>query len=171
AEGARAAASHTGALAGSDRVYDAAFRRAGMLRVRDMGDLFDGVETLASTRSQVGDRLAILTNGGGPRGLATDIPIGLGGTPANVSAATEGGLSQILPRTWSRANPIDIVGDADPPRYKAALEALLDDREIDAVLVINCPTAMQSPADCARAIIETVHAEAPHFMGRNVLTN
>jgi acetyltransferase len=171
AEGARAAASHTGALAGSDRVYDAAFRRAGMLRVRDMGELFDAVETLSSTHAQAGDRLAILTNGGGPGVLATDMLIDLGGALAKLSPATLAKLDHVLPRTWSHGNPVDIIGDADPERYKLALEALLEDRDIDAVLVINCPTAMHSPTDCARVIIDTVHAQAPHLMGRNVLTN
>jgi len=171
AAGARAAASHTGALAGSDRVYDAAFRRAGMLRVRDMGELFDAVETLSSTHPQSGDRLAILTNGGGPGVLATDMLIDLGGTLAKLTPATQAKLDRVLPRTWSRGNPVDIVGDADPQRYKAALEVLLEDRDIDAVLVINCPTAMQSPTECARVVVDTVHAAAPHLMGRNVLTN
>ena len=171
AEGARAAASHTGALAGSDRVYDAAFRRAGTLRVRDMGDLFDAIETLSSTHAQAGDRLAILTNGGGPGVLATDMLIEVGGTLATLSPAAVAKLDRVLPRTWSHGNPVDIVGDADPQRYKAALEALIEDRDIDAVLVINCPTAMQSPSDCARVVIDTVHAQAPHLMGRNVLTN
>src|SRR5579859_1322092 len=96
AEGARAAASHTGALAGSDRVYDAAFRRAGMLRVRDMGELFDAVETLALTRPQRGDRLAILTNGGGPGVLATDTLIELGGTLARLAPATTAALDRVL---------------------------------------------------------------------------
>ncbi len=171
AEGARAAASHTGALAGSDRVYDAAFRRAGMLRVRDMGELFDAVETLSSTHAQTGDRLAILTNGGGPGVLATDMLIDIGGTLAKLSPATQAKLDHVLPRTWSHGNPVDIVGDAEPARYKAALEALLEDRDVDAVLVINCPTAMVSPTECARVVIDTVRAEAPHLMGRNVLTN
>ena len=170
-QAARAAASHTGALAGSDRVHDAAFRRAGMLRVRDMGELFDAVETLSSTHAQAGDRLAILTNGGGPGVLATDMLIEIGGTLAPLSPATRAKLDQVLPRTWSHGNPVDIVGDADPERYKAALEALLEDRDIDAVLVINCPTAMQSPTDCARVVIDTVRAEAPRLMDRNVLTN
>jgi len=171
AEGARAAASHTGAMAGSDRVYDAAFRRAGMLRVLDMNDLFDAVETLSSTHAQYGDRLAILTNGGGPGVLATDMLIGFGGRLAKLSSATRTKLDQVLPSTWSHGNPVDIVGDADPQRYKVALQALLEDRDIDAVLVINCPTAMESPTECARVVIDTMHAEAPRLMGRNVLTN
>ena len=171
AEGARAAASHTGALAGSDRVYDAAFRRAGMLRVRDMGELFDAVETLSSTHAQTGDRLAILTNGGGPGVLATDMLIDIGGTLAKLSPATQAKLDHVLPRTWSHGNPVDIIGDADPSRYQTALESLLEDRDIDAVLVIHCPTAMHSPTDCARSVIDTVRTAAPHLMGRNVLTN
>ncbi len=171
AEAARAAASHTGALAGSDKVYDAAFRRAGMLRVRDMADLFDAAETLAQTRPQIGDRLAILTNGGGPGVLATDMLIELGGTLAKLSPTTTERLDAALPRTWSHGNPVDIVGDADAGRYRTALEILLEDPASDAILVINCPTAMQNPVDSARAVIETVRAASPHLSGRNVLTN
>src|SRR6185312_1035060 len=111
AEGARAAASHTGALAGADAVYDTAFRRAGMLRVHDMDELFDAVETLALTQSQDGDRLAILTNGGGPAVLATDDLIGMGGKLAPLSSETVKRLDAVLPRTWSRSNPVDIIGD------------------------------------------------------------
>ena len=171
AAAARAAASHTGALAGSDNVYDAAFRRAGMLRVRDMAELFDAAETLAQTRSQTGDRLAILTNGGGPGVLATDMLIELGGTLAALSPDTKARLDEVLPRTWSHGNPVDIVGDADQNRYKAALRILLEDPATDAILVINCPTAMQNPSDCARGVIETVQAATPRLSGRNVLTN
>ncbi|MGH7126500.1 MAG: acetate--CoA ligase family protein, partial [Stellaceae bacterium] len=125
----------------------------------------------STTHAQSGDRLGILTNGGGPGVLATDMLIGVGGTLATLSPATRQKLDEVLPRTWSHANPVDIVGDADSHRYQVALETLLEDREIDAVLVINCPTAMQSPTECARTVIETVRAEAPHLMGRNVLTN
>jgi acetyltransferase len=171
AEGARAAASHTGALAGSDMVYDAAFRRAGMLRVNDMADLFDAVETLSATGAQLGDRLAILTNGGGPGVLATDSLIELGGSLAKLAPETRAKLDGVLPPTWSHGNPVDIVGDAGAERYQAALEILLGDREVDAVLVINCPTAMQSPLDCARAVIETIQRSTPQLVGRNVLAN
>jgi len=171
AAAAKAAASHTGSLAGSDKVYDAAFRRAGMLRVRDMAELFDAAETLAQTRSQSGDRLAILTNGGGPGVLATDMLIELGGTLATIDAATKERLDKVLPRTWSHGNPVDIVGDADHNRYKAALEILLEDPNSDAFLVINCPTALQNPSDCARGVIETVQAMSNRLSGRNVITN
>ena len=171
AEAARAARTHTGALAGSDKVYDAAFRRAGMLRVDDMAELFDALETLSSTRPQRGDRLAILTNGGGPGVLATDALIERGGTLAKLSPASLAKLDAALPRTWSHGNPVDLVGDADAARYQFALETLLEDRDVDAVLVINCPTAMQPPVDSARAVVETVQKAAPRLLGRNVLAN
>jgi len=167
AEAARAVASHTGALAGSDAVYDTAFRRAGMLRVDDMGELFEAVETLALTRPQPGNRLAILTNGGGPGVLATDALIGLGGNLAEVSPATLATLDTLLPRTWSRGNPVDIIGDADATRYAAALSALLADNQNDAILVLNCPTALAEPVAAAKAVIETVKRSETR---RNVLT-
>jgi len=171
AESARAARSHTGALAGADAVYDAAFRRAGMLRVESMAELFDAVETLAETRPQQGDRLAILTNGGGPGVLATDALIGLGGRLAELGPETMARLDQALPRTWSRSNPVDIIGDAHGDRYAAALEALLADGGVDAVLVLNCPTALASAADSAQAIIATLDkTPAARLSGRNVIT-
>ena len=115
--GARAATSHTGVLAGSDAVYDAAFRRAGMLRVRTMGELFDAAETLALTREQVGERLAILANSGGAGVLATDALIAAGGQLAALSEATVADLNRLLPATWSHGNPVDIIGDASGKRY------------------------------------------------------
>ncbi len=170
AESARAAASHTGALAGSDAVYDAAFRRAGMLRVNDMAELFDAVETLALARPQQGERLAILTNGGGPGVLATDALMGLGGTLAAVSPAAIEKLDAVLPRTWSRGNPVDIIGDADGNRYSAALSTLLADDGNDAVLVLNCPTALAGSVESARAVIDTVVKTRAKTTPRNVLT-
>ncbi len=166
AESAKAAASHTGALAGSDAVYDAAFRRAGMLRVGDMMELFDAVETLALTRPLRGERLTILTNGGGPGVLATDSLIGLGGHLALPSAGTLAKLNALLPPTWSHGNPVDIIGDADGKRYAAALSALLEDEGSDAILVMNCPTALGDAEDCARAVIETLAKDAPGGLGR-----
>ncbi|HLJ65674.1 MAG TPA: acetate--CoA ligase family protein, partial [Stellaceae bacterium] len=159
-EGARAAHSHTGALAGSDAVYDAAFRRAGMLRVETMAELFDAVETLALTEPQKGGRLAILTNGGGPGVLATDALIGMGGTLASLSPATLKKLDQILPSTWSRANPVDIIGDAPGQRYAQALNLLLAEPGLDGVLVLNCPTALASSTEAAEAVIGTLNAPA-----------
>jgi acetyltransferase len=155
-EGARAAASHTGALAGADGVYDAAFRRAGMLRVIDMQALFDAVETLAMAGPVSGDRLAILTNGGGIGVLATDTLIDKGGRLAELSPETLARLNEVLPPTWSHGNPVDIIGDAPGSRYADALEVLLDDKGINAVLVLNCPTAVASSTDAAQAVIDTL---------------
>jgi acetyltransferase len=151
-EGAKAAASHTGALAGSDDVYDAAIRRAGMLRVYTTTDLFDAVETLARARPIRGERLAIVTNGGGPGVLATDALIGKQGRLANLSPQAMDQLNAILPRTWSRGNPVDIIGDAPAERYIGALEILLREPEVDATLFIHAPTAIVSSADIAAAV-------------------
>ncbi|MGA7979693.1 MAG: CoA-binding protein, partial [Chromatiaceae bacterium] len=142
AEGARAVASHTGALAGADAVYDAAFRRAGMLRVFTLEELFDAVQTLALVRAPRGDRLAILTNGGGIGVLATDALIDRGGRLAELLPGTLEALDGVLPRSWSHANPVDIIGDAPGSRYSDALAILRKDRGVDAVLVLNCPTAV-----------------------------
>lgn len=153
AESAKAAASHTGALAGADEVFDAAFRRAGMLRVFDLDELFDAVETLASPPPLRGDRLAILTNGGGLGVLATDSLLDLGGKLAELSNQTIARLDAVLPRIWSRGNPVDIIGDAPGKRYADALEILLTAPEVDAVLVLNCPTAVASSIEAAEAVV------------------
>ena len=173
AESARAAASHTGALAGSDAVYDAAFRRAGLLRVQTMTELFDAVETLAVMGPQRGEQLMILTNGGGPGVLATDAIVSLGGRLGELSEGTRETLNRILPRTWSHNNPVDIIGDADRDRYAAAFSALIDEPNADAVLVLHCPTALVDSASCAEAIIETTGEarEAGKLGHRNVLTS
>lgn len=147
---------HTGALAGSDAVYDAAFRRAGLLRVLDLDQLFSAAETLGRQKPFPGNRLALLTNGGGIGLLAVDRLIDLGGTPAALSEDTQQRLEAILPGTWSRENPVNIIGDADPERYAGALEALLDDPENDAVLVLNVPTAVAGAADVATTVADVV---------------
>ena len=152
AQGAKAAATHTGALAGSDAVYDAAFRRAGVLRVSDLRELFDCAETLGRLESPPGKRLAILTNGGGIGVLAVDRLAQLGGIPAALTPATRERLDSVLPPTWSGSNPVDIVGDADPARYAAALEVLLADPSNDAILVMNVQTAI-APADDIAATV------------------
>jgi acetyltransferase len=154
AEGAKAAHSHTGAMAGHDAVYDAVFRRTGVLRVHDTIELFDAVETLAHAQQFKGDRLAILSNGGGAAVLATDRAIAEGCRMAALAPATLARLDKVLPPTWSHGNPVDIIGDAPGARYAAALEALLDDPGTDAVLVLNCPTATVDSEDAARAVIE-----------------
>jgi acetyltransferase len=150
-EGARAALSHTGALAGSDDVFDAAIRRAGMLRVATIAELFDAVETLARATAFRGDRLAIMTNGGGPGVMAADALGQGGGTLARLSTQTLAQLDGVLPATWSRGNPVDIIGDAPAARYVAALGALLDAPEIDSVLFMHVPTAIVPPEEIARA--------------------
>jgi len=152
-EGARAAASHTGALAGADIVYDAAFRRAGMLRVNELEELFDAAATLGRMAPQRGDRLAIVSNGGGAGVLATDRLIAEGGRLAELSADTMKKLDAVLPTTWSRANPVDIIGDADAKRYGDAVGILMADADVDALLVIYCPTAVGSSEDAARGLI------------------
>ncbi len=156
AQGAKAAATHTGALAGSDAVYDAAFRRAGILRVSDLRELFDCAETLGRVESPPGKRLAILTNGGGIGVLAVDRLVELGGIPAAISPAAREKLDAVLPRTWSGSNPVDIVGDADPARYAAALEVLLADTSNDAILVMNVQTAIASADDIAATVTDAV---------------
>jgi acetyltransferase len=151
AEGARAAASHTGALAGVDAVYDAALARAGILRVSTTGELFDAAETLSHAKALAGSRLAIVTNGGGPGVMATDALIAGGGRLATLGEATLRALDGLLPPTWSRGNPVDIIGDAPAPRYVAALRAVLDDPGVDAVLFMHSPTAIVPSAEIARA--------------------
>jgi len=165
AQAARAAATHTGALAGSDAVYDAAFRRAGLLRVRDLDDLFGAAETLARLRPFPGKRLMILTNGGGIGVLALDRLSDFGGTAAELSPATFAKLDAVLPPTWSRSNPVDIIGDADADRYAAALEVLLAAPDGDALLVLNVPTALAAATATAKRVAETVTAYRARIYG------
>lgn len=144
-EGAQAATSHTGALAGADDVYDAAIRRAGMLRVRTTRQLFDAAETLARMKPLRGERLAIVSNGGGPAVLAVDALVEGGGVLATLSDETINRLNALLPANWSRGNPIDIIGDAPQERYAAALDVVLADPGVDAALLVHAPTAIVDP--------------------------
>jgi len=169
--GAKAATSHTGMLAGSDAVYDEAFRRAGLLRVGTMGELFDAAETLALTHTQRGDRLAILSNGGGAGVLATDALEAASGRLAQLAPETIERLDRALPRTWSRGNPVDIIGDAPGERYAAALEALVADPGVDALLVLNCPTALSASEAAASTVIDTIaRVPAETLRSRNIFT-
>ena len=162
AAAAKAASSHTGALAGSDAVYHAAFRRAGMIRVLSIDELFDAAETLTRLPKLKGDRLAILTNGGGIGVMATDALITEGGALAELQPQTIEALNACLPPTWSHANPIDIIGDADGARYTAALKAVLTDDQVDALLVLNCPTAISDSLEVAEAVADaTSNATVP----------
>ena len=158
---ARAAATHTGALAGSDAAVSAAFRRAGLVRVEELEELFAAAETLTAIKPVPGNELMILTNGGGAGVLAVDDLIQAGGKLAPLSDGAVAELDKVLPANWSRANPVDIIGDAEPKRYRAALDALLPNLKADALLVINCPTAVASSSEAAEAVIEAI-ARAPN---------
>jgi acetyltransferase len=149
---ARAAASHTGALTGSDEVLDAAFRRAGVLRVAQIGDLFDMADVLGKQPRPRGPRLAVVTNAGGPGVLATDTLITHGGELATLSDETRAKLDQLLPPAWSHANPIDVLGDADPARYAGALEIAAADPGNDGLLVVLTPQDMTDPTLTAQAL-------------------
>jgi acetyltransferase len=149
---ARAAASHTGSMTGSDEVFDAAFRRAGVLRVYNVSDLFYMAEVLARQPRPKGPRLTILTNAGGPGVLATDALIEQKGELAALSAATMEALNKILPAQWSHNNPIDILGDAGPTRYSSALDIAARDENTDGLLVILTPQDMTDPTQTAQAI-------------------
>ena len=168
-QAARAAATHTGALAGVDAVYAAAFRRAGLLRVFDLDELFAAAETLGRLSPFEGKRLAILTNGGGIGVLAVDRVVDLGGTLAGLSPQTLAKLDSILPPTWSKSNPVDIIEDADATRYAAALQTLIDDPENDAVLAMNVPTALASAGDCADAVVQVVQQQRAKRVSKPVL--
>ena len=158
AAGARAAASHTGALAGSDTVFDAAVRRAGMLRVDGLEALFDAAATLARVTAWRGRRLAILTNGGGAGVLAADVLDGSDPLLANLAESTVAQLSAVLPATWSHANPVDIVGDAPATRYTDALRVLGAAPEVDGVLFMHAPTAIVPAPEIARECLPVVQA-------------
>jgi len=153
---AQAAATHTGALAGADDVYGAAFRRAGVLRVDTIDELFAAAETLGRIAPFPGDRLAILTNGGGLGVLAVDELAALGGKLADFTPATIAQLNATMPPAWSHANPADIVGDADPARFAAALAPILEDPNVDAAMVIHCPTAVSHGDEVAQAVVDVV---------------
>ncbi|WP_293856777.1 bifunctional acetate--CoA ligase family protein/GNAT family N-acetyltransferase [uncultured Alsobacter sp.] len=156
--GATAARSHTGALAGADAVFEAAVRRAGLLRVNDLDELFAAAETLSRVAPFQGERIAVLTNGGGLGVLSVDRLIDLGGTLATPTQETLDRLAAELPPGWSGPNPIDIIGDADAGRYAKALKAMLSDTATDAILVMNCPTALVSSREAAQAVADTVKA-------------
>ncbi len=154
---ARAAATHTGALSGADAVVEAALRRAGILRVDGLAELFSAAETVARFRPLSRARLGIVTNGGGAGVLAVDrLAAGGAGELAELSAATLAALDPAMPKAWSRANPVDIIANASPERYVAALSAVAADDGVDVVLVMNCPSGLADSAEAARAVAETV---------------
>jgi acetyltransferase len=154
----KAAASHTGALTGSDDVLEAAFRRAGVLRVSSISDLFYMAEVLSKQPRPRGPKLTILTNAGGPAVLATDTLIAVGGEITALSAESLGALDRILPPHWSHGDPIDILGDADPERYQRAAEIALGDDSSDGLLVILAPQGMTNPTAVAERLKAYAHA-------------
>lgn len=158
-ESAKAAASHTGALTGEDMVYDAAFKRAGVVRVEEIGDLFNCAEALGRQPLPGGPNLAIVTNAGGPGVMAADATIARGGKLAKLSPKTIETLSSILPAYWSRGNPIDILGDAKVDRYRAAVEACFRDENIDGLLIIYTHQGAANPAEIAKGIVDMCKTE------------
>jgi acetyltransferase len=160
--GGKAVLSHTGTPVGADDVFDAALRRAGVVRLYSVGQFFAAAQALFQRFRPRGNRLAIITNGGGPGVMAADRCADLGIPLAQLSDATVNKLDEFLPNTWSRGNPLDIVGDADPARYGQTLSLVLADDNVDGVLAILTPQAMTDPSDAAKELIEIAKgAEKP----------
>ena len=153
AAAAKAAASHTGSLTGSDDVLDAAFQRAGVLRVKSISEIFNISEVLAKQPRPKGPRLTILTNAGGPGVLATDALISAGGELTEMSAETVATYNNFLPDAWSHNNPVDILGDAEPSRYAKALEIASQDRNTDGMLIVLTPQGMTNPTQVAEHLV------------------
>ncbi len=151
-ESAAAAASHTGAMASEDNIYDAVFERAGIARVYDIGDIFNFTDLISRRNIPKGSKLAIVTNAGGPGVMATDMLISKGGGLTLLSDETMEKLNEVLPPFWSHGNPVDVIGDAPPDRFAKATEIVLQDDKVDAVLVILTPQAMTDPTKTAEAI-------------------
>ncbi|MFC1503368.1 GNAT family N-acetyltransferase [Pseudomonadota bacterium] len=168
--GSAAAHLHTGGEVGLDAVYDAAIRRSGMLRVNNTHELFTAVETLAHSVPLRGERLAILTNGGGPAIMAVDALSERGGKLATLSPETMAKLSDVLPTCWSHANPIDIIGDADITRYVKAIEILLDSDDFDALLIIHSPSAIAPGNETAKRLVSVLQSH-PRTKRFNILSN
>ncbi len=154
-EGAKASMSHTGSLAGNDEVFRAAFRRAGILQVDTIEQLFDFAQALATQPLPKGNRLAIVTNAGGPGVLATDYLSSNGGKLARLSRETMQRLDEVLPPHWSHGNPVDVLGDAGPEKYQAAIEACASDENVDATLVILTPQEVTDSEAIAKALVKS----------------
>jgi acetyltransferase len=168
-ESAKAAASHTGSLSGEDSIYDAAFKRAGIVRVNEIVDLFNAAEVLGTQPLPQGPRLAIITNAGGPGVMATDSLIAQGGKLAKLSQKTLDSLNGILPPFWSHGNPIDVLGDARSERYKAAVEACLNDENIDGILIVFTQQAVSESVEIAKNIVELVRSKS--YQNKTILTS
>jgi acetyltransferase len=168
-ESAKAVASHTGSLSGEDAVYDAAFKRAGIVRVEEIEDLFNAAEVLGTQPLPKGPNLVVITNAGGPGIMATDALIGKKGKLAKLSQKTFDALDKVLPPFWSRGNPIDVLGDAKADRYKAAVEACLNDDNIDGILIIFTQQAVSEPIEIAKTTVELVKSKA--YQNKTILTS
>jgi acetyltransferase len=164
AAGAKAALSHTGSITGNDRVFDAAFKRVGILRVATISELFDCAKTLAMEEQPKGNRLAIVTNAGGPGVIATDMLIDLHGETAKLSDASLKQLDSFLPTQWSHGNPVDVLGDADKERYRKAVEVCLNDPNTDGVLTILTPQAMTDAVGIARELVDMAGNSSKTFL-------
>jgi len=169
AESAKAAASHTGSLTGEDNIYDAAFKRAGVVRVDEIADLFNAAEVLGMQPLPNGPNLAIITNAGGPGVMATDALISRGGKVAKLSPKTMEILDAVLPHFWSHGNPVDILGDAHADRYKAAIEACLKDDGVDGILVIYTQQAVAEPVEIAKVVSEFIRSRP--YQNKTILTS
>ncbi len=171
AEGAKAIMSHTGSVTSSDMVFDAAFKRAGILRVDTIEELFDCAETLAKQKRPQGKKLAIVTNAGGPGVIATDFLIGKGGKLAELSKSSISQLNKVLPAAWSHGNPVDVLGDAGAQHYTNAIKVCIKDKDVDGILIILTPQAMTDAAGIAKEIIsltdETEKTILASFMGQD----
>ncbi len=154
--GALAAASHTGAMAGEDSVYDAAFQRAGILRVKTFEELFDCAELLAKQPKPAGPGLAIITNAGGPGVMAADTLSDFGYEPVSLSTETFQKLDEILPPYWSKRNPIDMLGEAKPALYRKVVEICLNAKEVNGLLIISAPQALADTAEVAAALVDLI---------------
>jgi len=161
-ESAKAAASHTGSLTGEDMIYDKAFKRAGIVRVDEIADLFNCAEVLGMQPLPQGPNLAIITNAGGPGVMATDALITRGGKLAQLSEKTMEKLNTILPHYWSRGNPIDILGDAKAERYTAVVEACLNDENVEGIIIIYTAQAVAEPVQVAKSIVELCKSRGYH---------
>jgi len=156
-EGAQATLSHTGTLAGNDAAYSAAFQRAGVVRVNTISQLFHCAQALAMQPRPENNRLAILTNAGGPGVLTTDFLVQEGGQLSKLSKETINKLNEVLSKDWSKGNPVDILGDASPEQYGKALSIVLEDRGVDGVLVIYAPQGISDPEEVAKAVGKISH--------------
>jgi acetyltransferase len=168
-ESAKAAASHTGSLSGEDAIYDAAFKRAGIVRVDEIEDLFNAAEVLGTQPLPKGPNLAIITNAGGPGVMATDALIARGGKLAKLSEETLNKLNSSLPPFWSHGNPIDVLGDAQPERYKAAIQACLNDENVDGIVIIFTQQGTVEGKEVAAGIVEIMKQKS--YCEKTILTS